>query len=162
VALAALVAAPTASPHPGHGPVEIDIGGFAYSQTDVQLYERDSVVFVWKGPDTDHSATADNGFFDTGTGHGLNDTYGVSFTKAGTFSFHCKVHSFMTGTITVQPTPAGTTLAGVPAPTLSSLKVAPATFSRKTTVKFTLNSPASVRARLLRGARTLKEVDFNA
>jgi hypothetical protein len=127
----------------------------------IQIYTGDSVVFVWKGPDTDHSATADDGSFDTGTGPSLNDTYGVSFTKVGTFPFHCKVHAFMTGTITVQPSPTGTTTTS-PAPVLSRVRVSPAKFARRTTVKFALDSPASVRATLRRGSKTVKKIDFNA
>jgi hypothetical protein len=125
----------------------------------VSIYQGDSVVFVWKGPDTDHSATADDGSFDTGAGHGLNDTYGVSFTQVGTFTYHCKVHSFMHGKITVQPPPAGSTQT---APTLSGLKVSPTTFTRKTKVAFSVSSASSIRATLRRSKRVVKEVDFNA
>src|SRR3954453_23060335 len=80
---ALLVAAPGASTHAGHGPVEIDIADYAYAPQQVQVYQGDSVVFTWKGPDTNHSATADDGSFETGSNHALGDTYGVSFTKAG-------------------------------------------------------------------------------
>src|SRR4051812_8908002 len=102
-----LAAAPAASPHPGHGPVQISIGEFSYTPQNVNLYMGDSVVFVWTGPDTNH--TASSATFDTDTGkssdqisHKVGDSYGVSFYQPGAFTYHCKVHSFMTGTINVQ------------------------------------------------------------
>lgn len=162
IACALLVAAPAASPHAGHPPLEIDIGGHAFAPKDAQIYQSDSVVFTWKGPDTNHSATGDD--FDTDAGkpaaevlHAPGDTYAVTFSKIGTFKYHCKVHPDMTGTITVQPIP------GAPppqAPVLSHVSAKPKVFTTLTTLRFTLDSPASVRAILKRGAKTLKEIDF--
>ena len=160
---AALAAAPGASPHPGHGPIEIDIGAFAYAPQNVTIVQGDSVVFVWKGPDTNHSATADE--FDTDAGrqpnHPIGDTYGVSFTKVGTFTYHCKVHSFMTGSITVQAAPAGSPPVAT-APVLTRVRVAPRRFARKTALSFNLDWPASMRATLRHGSKVAKEIDFNA
>jgi hypothetical protein len=65
----------------------------------------------------------------------------------------------MTGTVTVQQVPGAPTPA---APTLTSVSVKPRTFTARTTLRFTLDSPASVRAILRRGSKTLKEVDFVA
>lgn len=128
----------------------------------MQIYQSDSVVFTWKGPDTNHSATGAD--FDTDAGkpaaevlHPPGDTYAVTFSKIGTFTYHCKVHPSMTGTITVQPIPGAPTPV---APALTKVSAKPRTFARRTAVRFTLDSPASVRAILRRGSKTLKEVDF--
>jgi plastocyanin len=156
------VAAPAASPHAGHPPLEIDIGGHAFAPKDAQIYQSDSVVFTWKGPDTNHSATGAE--FDTDAGkpaaevlHAPGDTYAVTFSKIGTFTYHCKVHPDMTGTITVQPLPGAPTPA---APVLTKVSAKPTTFTTRTTLRLTLDSPASVRAILKRGSKTLKEIDF--
>jgi plastocyanin len=149
------VIAPPASPHSGHAPLEIAIANHAYAPADAQIYQSDSVVFTWKGPDTNHSATGAD--FDTGATHIPGDTYAVTFSKIGTFTYHCKVHPDMTGSVTVQPLP------GTPTPTapkLTNTSVKPRAFSRRTIVRFTLDSPASMRAILKRGSKTLKEVDF--
>jgi plastocyanin len=161
--LAALAAAPNASPHAGHGPVPIDIADFKFTPASVQIYQGDSVLFTWKGPDTNHSATGAD--FDSDAGkspgsvlHPPGDTYAVTFSKAGTFSFHCKVHSNMTGTVTVSataPTPQPV------APVLTKVAVRPRTFARKTKVSFNLDWPASLRAMLRKGSKVVKEVDFN-
>jgi plastocyanin len=159
---AALAAAPAASPHPGHGPTEIDIGEFAYAPQDALIYQGDSVVFTWKGPDTNHSATGDA--FDSDAGrqpnHPIGDTYAVTFTKVGTFSYHCKVHSFMTGTVTVREAPAGPPAPGPPV--LTKLRAAPRRFARKTTVRYDVDRPVSMRATLRRGSKVVKEIDFNS
>ena len=50
--------------------------------------------------DTAHTATADQGAFDTGTverGHSMT----IAFNRPGTYAYHCSFHAFMTGTITV-------------------------------------------------------------
>jgi plastocyanin len=160
----ALVLAPTASPHPGHPPLEIDIGHHAYAPQDAQIYQGDSVVFTWRGPDTNHSATGDK--FDTDAGkspgtvfHPLGDTYAVTFNDVGTFTYHCKVHPDMKGTITVNAAP-GTAAPTVPV--VTSASASPRTFTQKTTLKFKVNTPSSIRAQLRKRSKAVKEVDFNA
>ena len=155
-----------ASPHPGHGAVPVDIGGFAFAPKDVSIYQGDSVIFNWKGPDTNHSATGDK--FDTDAGkssaevvHAIGDTYSVTFPDAGTFTFFCKVHSFMTGTVTVQPVPPGATPTAT-APVLTKVRVSPRRFARKTKLTFNLDWPASMRATLRKGSRVTKAIEFDA
>jgi plastocyanin len=49
---------------------------------------------------TAHTATADQGSFDTGTlDKGRRMT--IAFDQPGTFTYHCAFHAFMTGTINV-------------------------------------------------------------
>jgi plastocyanin len=165
VGVVLLVLAAPASPHAGHGAIEIDIGGFAFTPQNVSLYQGDSVVFTWKGPDTNHSATGDTFDTDAGKGsaevlHTIGDTYAVTFNDPGTFTYHCKVHSSMTGTIKVQPSPVAPPSAT--APVLTKVRVSPRKFARRTTLTFNLDWPASMRATLRKGSRVVKEVDFNA
>jgi len=47
-----------------------------------------------------HTVTADDGSFGSGTLNG-NATFSQVFATAGTFAYHCKIHSSMHGTITV-------------------------------------------------------------
>jgi plastocyanin len=173
VACAVLATAPAADTHPGHGAVLVGIGQFKYAPADVSIYVGDSVLWSWNGPDTNHSVTADPGQamnFDSDGGkpaaevvHPPNDGYGVSFTQVGTFTYHCKVHSYMTGKVTVQPAPAGTTAPA--APELTRVAVKPKRFCTRctqpgTTVRFTVNWPVSMRAELRRRGRVVKEIDF--
>lgn len=63
------------------------------------VHVGDSVVFV-NGDDETHTATAIDGTFDS---HGLGEKarFSHTFTKPGTFNYHCTIHTQMTGTIVV-------------------------------------------------------------
>jgi plastocyanin len=59
-----------------------------------------TTVIVRNEDSAGHTVTADDGSFDSGRIDG-GSTGEVTFTAAGTFTFHCEVHPGMTGTITV-------------------------------------------------------------
>ena len=56
---------------------------------------------TWTNRDsTAHTATADQGSFDSGTiNSGQSKT--IEFSRPGKYPYHCAFHAFMTGTITV-------------------------------------------------------------
>jgi plastocyanin len=56
-------------------------------------------ITVTNSDGTDHSLTADNGSFDTGVFSSGSKT--IVITKPGTYTFHCRIHNFMKGTIIV-------------------------------------------------------------
>ena len=162
-----------AGPHPGHGPPTIYIADLKYQPDSLTVFAGDSVVWVWNGPDTNHSVTADPGqemSFDSDPGgspsHAIGDGFSVTFDKVGTFTYACKVHSFMKGTITVNPLP-GDPGGGAPAataPSVSGLKATPARARRATTLRFKLSVRADINATITRpkGGKVLREVDFSA
>ena len=47
-----------------------------------------------------HTSTSDRGLWNSGT-LGTGDTFRRRFRQSGTFSYHCNIHPFMMGTITV-------------------------------------------------------------
>ena len=49
---------------------------------------------------TPHTVTSDDGLFDS---EALNpgESFMFTFPEAGTFSYHCEIHPFMTGSVTV-------------------------------------------------------------
>jgi plastocyanin len=56
----------------------------------------------WANDDNaSHTATADDRSFDTQT-IDIGKSRTVTFTRAGTFSYHCDFHPFMKGTVTVR------------------------------------------------------------
>ena len=165
-ALSLLFAAPAGS-HPGHGPPTVAIANLAYSPSSLTIYSGDVVLWAWNGPDTNHSVTGAD--FDSDAGkapgqvsHAVGDSYAHSFTKPGTYEFHCKVHSFMTGTVKVLPSPTPNDPSATAAPAITSLKASMR--GRRTLLSFDLSSPADLRATVRRasGGKTLKEVDFGA
>ena len=83
----------------------VAISGFAFSPKTITVTVGDTVT--WTNSDsTSHTATADDGSFDTGTlGNGA--TGSATFSTAGTFAYHCAIHSSMTGAITVEAAAGG-------------------------------------------------------
>lgn len=77
----------------------VNIQSFAFQPVDLTVNAGDTVQFV-NMDSAPHTATADNGTFDTGQlGNGAGAA--VSFSGAGSFSYFCKFHPNMKGTITV-------------------------------------------------------------
>lgn len=90
----------TAPPAGGGKDHPVSISGFKFVPASLGIAVGDSVT--WTNADSaDHTATdSDDNGFDSGTIHG-GATFTQAFTKAGTYSYHCKIHGSMTATITV-------------------------------------------------------------
>jgi LPXTG-motif cell wall-anchored protein len=77
----------------------VTIKDFSFAPSSVTVSVGDTVTWSNSGQ-TDHTATAGDGSFDTGTlKHGASGSH--TFTKAGTFSYICTIHPFMKGTVVV-------------------------------------------------------------
>ena len=100
--LAALASAPAAMA----ADRSIDIAGFAFAPQSTTVNVGDTVT--WANSDArGHTATADDGTFDTGTIAG-NGTKSVTMSTAGSFGYHCKIHPEMTATLIVVAAGAAT------------------------------------------------------
>lgn len=79
---------------------EVTIQNFAFGPATVTVKVGDTVT--WTNMDlTGHSATADDGSFDTGVlSQGKSGS--VTFDTAGTFTYHCTPHPNMKGTVVVE------------------------------------------------------------
>jgi LPXTG-motif cell wall-anchored protein len=78
----------------------VTIADFSFSPASLTINQGDTVTWVNNGP-TPHSATANNGSFNTGilkAGQSGSHT----FNQAGTFTYYCQPHPFMKGTIVVR------------------------------------------------------------
>jgi plastocyanin len=79
---------------------DICLSGTQYVPSTLTVAVGDTVT--WASIDTpDHTVTADDGSFDSGT-LSNGDTFEHTFDEAGDYAFHCTIHSSMTGTITVE------------------------------------------------------------
>jgi plastocyanin len=83
----------------------VSISGFAFNPATVTVNVGDSVTWT-NNDDVPHTATADNGSFNTGQ-LGSGDSDSVTFNNAGTFAYHCSVHPSMDGTVVVRATAGG-------------------------------------------------------
>jgi plastocyanin len=78
----------------------VTIQNFAYSPSVMKV--KVGTTVTWENQDsTEHSATADDGSFDTKM-LSLGEKGSYTFTKAGTYTYHCSSHPSMTGTIIVE------------------------------------------------------------
>ena len=70
----------------------------------VSFPAANNVVVTGQNNDgTQHTVTSDTaGLFDSGYVN-PGQTFSLAFPVAGTYHFHCAIHTYMTGTITVTP-----------------------------------------------------------
>ena len=80
-------------------------GSFAFSPATITIKVGTTVTWT-NTTSAPHTVTSDDGTtFDSGlnTPIGANGgTYSFTFTKAGTFTYHCQIHPFMKATVIVQ------------------------------------------------------------
>jgi len=81
------------------GAPAVEIAGFAFGPPDLTVAVGSSVTWTNKDS-TAHTATADDGSFDCGI-ISAGQSFTFTFSTAGTFAYHCKIHSNMVGKITV-------------------------------------------------------------
>jgi plastocyanin len=93
---------PTPVPMPMSASVRAVTGGsgYAFSPSSVTIGRGGRVAFS-NPSSAPHTFTADGGAFDSGV---VNSGGGFSFTfrAPGTYAYHCDIHSYMHGTITVR------------------------------------------------------------
>jgi plastocyanin len=70
-----------------------------FNPTAVTINVNDSVKWTWTG--NSHSTTSTGGLWDSGV-HNSGFTFTNKFTSSGNFPYICTVHTFMTGSVTVQ------------------------------------------------------------
>lgn len=79
----------------------VDIRDHAFNPAQLNVAPGTTVTFV--NNDTEpHTATADNGLFDTGVLQ-PGSSFDVFFDGSGTVTYHCELHPDMQGTIVVGP-----------------------------------------------------------
>jgi plastocyanin len=78
----------------------LTISGFKFTPSSLET-TRGARITVKNDDSTAHTATADDGSFDTSAiAPGAAAT--VTQSKAGTYKFHCSIHPFMHGTLVVR------------------------------------------------------------
>jgi len=98
------------------GTSDVTIRDFSFGPGAVTVHVGDTVTWANAGP-TDHTATGAG--FDTGVlSRGQSGSH--TFTSAGTFSYHCSLHPFMKGTVTVVAAAASTPSSSTPSASSSA------------------------------------------
>jgi plastocyanin len=77
----------------------VSIANFSFTPAKLSISVGTTVF--WTNNDTvTHTVTADQGAFDSGD-LSPGNTFSFTFSKAGTYPYHCNIHSSMVGTIVV-------------------------------------------------------------
>ena len=85
---------------PGPTTNEVWIQNTAYSPASITVSVNTTVKWTNKDPFS-HTVTSNTGAFDSGNIIS-GGVYSHQFTTMGTYSYHCNIHSGMSGTVVVQ------------------------------------------------------------
>ena len=78
----------------------VEISSFSFQPATITVDAGTTVTWVNKDS-VPHSATSDNGAFDTGT-FANGESRSFTFTTPGTYAYHCVIHPSMHGTVQVR------------------------------------------------------------
>lgn len=90
-----------ASPPKGAKVYQVDIRNFAFAPKAITVPLGARVV--WTNRDEEpHVVTSAGSLFASSKALDTSDSYGVTFSKPGTYTYYCSIHPMMVGTIIVQ------------------------------------------------------------
>jgi plastocyanin len=82
------------------GANEVVIQGNAFNPGTITITANTSIKWI-NNDGVPHTVTSNGGLFDSGTISPNGGTWSHLFPLAGTFQYHCAVHTFMTASVTV-------------------------------------------------------------
>ncbi|MFA5247128.1 MAG: plastocyanin/azurin family copper-binding protein [Candidatus Micrarchaeia archaeon] len=96
---------PTAIPSPSGavqqpGPASVSISNFAFSPASLAVSKGTTVTWA-NGDSVPHTVASDSGVFNSGS-IASGSAFSYTFNNEGSFSYHCGIHSGMTGKVVVQ------------------------------------------------------------
>lgn len=100
---------PTPTPNPTPSPPtpgtptshNVNIQNFAFSPSTLTISAGDTVIWT-NGDSTSHTVTSDSGSELGSSSLANGASYSHTFNAAGTYSYHCSIHTSMKGTVVVQ------------------------------------------------------------
>jgi plastocyanin len=149
----------------------IAIADYQWSDPEIEINLGEHVTWYWIGPDLMHSVTGEppsaagiDSDPQTNTPrHQIGDAFRLDFNTPGTYSFTCKLHSAVRGTVTVsatpgdpasEPDPVPASRVDLRAPTLRDLALADTVVHRRgTRLRFALDEHGKVDAEFYRRHR---------
>jgi plastocyanin len=78
----------------------VNISNFAFDPNDISVTKGQTVTFT-NNDSTTHTVTSDTGVFNSGN-LAPGKTFSYTFNDTGTFSYHCSIHTMMTGKVEVK------------------------------------------------------------
>lgn len=81
--------------------VKVEIRNFAFGPKALTIHAGTRVV--WTNLDEEpHTVTSAGGTFKSSAALDTDDSYAVTFARAGTYTYYCAIHPMMVGTVVVQ------------------------------------------------------------
>ncbi len=78
----------------------VQISNFAFTQHTIRI--KKGMTVTWTNNDAiTHTVTSDDGLFDSGN-ISPGKTFSFTFNSTGNYSYHCNIHTFMTGSVIVE------------------------------------------------------------
>jgi plastocyanin len=112
VASATVAATVTGTPCASALTEQVDIIDFAFAPEEMTIHVGDTINWTNTGS-APHTSTSDSAMWDSGS-LSTGDEFSFTFNAPGTYTYHCEIHTAMTGTITVlagcAPTATATTV----------------------------------------------------
>ncbi|MDD5569148.1 MAG: cupredoxin family copper-binding protein [Candidatus Pacebacteria bacterium] len=85
---------------PQQSTASVTISNFAFSPATLTVSVGTTVIWTNNDPAA-HQIQSNSGLFGSNL-LGTGNAYSHAFTQAGTYPYHCAIHTYMTGTIIVQ------------------------------------------------------------
>jgi plastocyanin len=89
-----------ATPRPAPGAEAVSIAGFAFAPQAITVRVGTRVTWTNLQPAIDHTVTADDGSFGSAP-LATGSAFSHVFTLTGTYAYHCRIHTDMTGKVIV-------------------------------------------------------------
>lgn len=80
---------------------KVEIANYKFGSGAIKVKVGTTVTWTNTDP-VRHNVVADDGGMPNGELFGKGETYTYTFTKAGTFKYHCTPHPYMHGTVVVE------------------------------------------------------------
>ncbi len=94
----------------GPGVNEVWIQNMAFNPSVISVTAGTTIT--WTNKDAiSHTVTSDTGLFNSNT-LSSNGTYSYKFSTAGTYPYHCSIHTYMTATVKVSSSSSGSSGGG--------------------------------------------------
>jgi plastocyanin len=98
---------------PSHATVQVSIQNFAFVPQTITVAPGTTVVWTQKDS-APHTVTSDTGAWPASAQLSTGQTFSFTFTKVGTYPYHCSVHPYMTGKVIVTSSPGSGSGQGMP------------------------------------------------
>ncbi|HEY5061204.1 MAG TPA: plastocyanin/azurin family copper-binding protein [Gemmatimonadaceae bacterium] len=79
----------------------VTVSDDAFTPASIQVSPGQTVTWTWDANASQHNVTFDDGATGSGTVSG-GASFSRTFSTAGTFTYHCTLHSIMTGSVLVK------------------------------------------------------------